>query len=76
VVWCADESEKDAYLATQPDIFFTLPHYDGHPSVLVRLPDIDVAELRDLLTDAWFSRAPRRLAAAFEASRAESRPDQ
>jgi hypothetical protein len=75
VVWCAGEGEKDAYLATQPDIFFTLPHYDGHPSVLVRLPAIDVADLRDLLTDAWFVRAPRRLAAAFEAARPGSAPD-
>jgi hypothetical protein len=67
VVWCADEGEKDAYIATQPDIFFTLPHYDGHPLVLVRLPAIDVAELREVLTDAWLVRAPRRLVTAFDA---------
>lgn len=72
VVWCADEGEKEALIATEPEVFFTLPHYDGHPSVLVRLPAIDVEELRDILTDAWFVRAPRRLAEAFDARRIPS----
>jgi hypothetical protein len=75
VVWCADEGEKEAYIATQPEIFFTLPHYDGHPSVLVRLPAIDVEELRDLLTEAWLVRAPRRLAEAFVASQRPTSPN-
>lgn len=66
VVWCADEGEKERYIATQPEIFFTLPHYDGHALVLVRLPAIDAEELREILTDAWLLRAPRRLAAEFE----------
>jgi len=65
--WCADEDEKEAYIATQPDIFFTLPHYDGHPLVLVRLPAIDLDELRDVLTEAWRVRAPRRLMANLDA---------
>ncbi len=68
VVWCAGEDEKEAYIATQPDIFFTLPHYDGHPSVLVRLLAIGLDELREVLTDAWYVRAPRRLAAAHDAA--------
>jgi hypothetical protein len=75
VVWCTDEGEKEALIATQPDVFFTLPHYDGHPSVLVRLPAIDAEELRDLLTDAWLIRAPRRLAEAFVTSQRPSSPD-
>ncbi len=66
VVWCADEDEKEAYIATQPDTFFTLPHYDGYPLVLVRLPAIGDEELRDVLTDAWRIRAPRRLVSAYE----------
>ena len=45
VVWVADEDEKEALIATHPEIFFTLPHYDGHPSVLVRLAAI-ATELR------------------------------
>ena len=69
VVWVADEGEKEALLTTQPDIYFTLPHYDGHPSVLVRLPAIPVDELREVLTEAWRVRAPRRLLAEFDASR-------
>ncbi len=68
VVWCADEGEKEAYMTTRPEIYFTLPHYDGHPSVLVRLPEIDITELREVLAEAWRVRAPRRLVAAFDAS--------
>lgn len=67
VVWCADEGEKEARIAIQPEVYFTLPHYDGHPSVLVRLPAIDLEELHDALTDAWYARAPRRLRQAFDA---------
>jgi hypothetical protein len=68
VVWCADEGEKEGYIATQPDIFFTLPHYDGYPAVLVRLSAIDVEELGDVLADAWRVRAPQRLVAEFDAA--------
>lgn len=67
VVWCGDEDEKEALIATQPETYFTLPHYDGHPSVLVRLPATRIDELREALTDAWRVRAPRRLAAALDA---------
>lgn len=67
VVWCADEEEKERYIAAQPEIFFSLPHYDGYALVLVRLPAIEVEELRDVLTEAWLLRAPRRLAAEFAA---------
>ena len=68
VVWCADEDEKEALMATEPEIFFTLPHYDGHPLVLVRLDAIGREELRHVLIDAWRVRAPRRLAAQFSAT--------
>jgi hypothetical protein len=68
VVWCADEGEKEALVATQPEVYFTLPHYDGHPSVLVRLPAIEIDELREILADAWRVRAPRRLVAVFDAT--------
>ena len=68
VVWCADEGEKEAYITTRPDIFFTLPHYDGSPLVLVRLPAIEAEELRDVLSDAWRLRAPRRLVAELDAA--------
>jgi hypothetical protein len=44
--------------------FFTEPHYNVYPAILVRLPDIDLELLEKLLADAWRCRAPRRLLAA------------
>ena len=57
----ADEAEKEAMLALDAAVFFTEPHYDGYPAVLVRLPAIDVALLDRVIGDAWRLRAPRRL---------------
>ena len=42
VVWCEDVGEKDALIASEPEKFFTTPHYDGHPTVLVRFGAVDV----------------------------------
>jgi hypothetical protein len=53
--------EKEELLASEPDIFFTEPHYNGYPAVLVRLDAIEPDELRELLTDAWRLRAPKRM---------------
>ena len=50
--------QKDALLAAQPKKFFTEPHYNGFPAVLVRLPEVKVGELRTLLEDAWRCMAP------------------
>ena len=61
VVFVSDLSEKEALLASEPDKFFTTPHYDGHASVLVRLPAVDVEELTELITDSWRNRAPARV---------------
>ena len=66
VVFVADLGEKEALLAAEPDVLFTLPHYDGHASVLVRMDAVDEAELTELLTDAWRARAPKRLREAFD----------
>ena len=60
---------KEALLADAPDVYFTTPHFDGYPAVLVRLGAIGVAELEELLTEAWLARAPKRLADAFLAER-------
>jgi hypothetical protein len=57
-----DQAEKAALLGGDPDTFFTEPHYDGFPAVLVRLPAITEARLRELLVDAWRCQAPRALA--------------
>jgi len=61
---------KEALLADDPGVFFTTPHFDGYPAVLVRLDRIGAAELEELITEAWLARAPKRLVTTFmEASR-------
>lgn len=57
--------EKQALLETFPGTFFTIPHFDGYPAVLVRLDEIEVGHLREIVTDAWLLRAPRRVARAW-----------
>jgi len=56
---------KEALLADDPAVFFTTPHFDGYPAVLVRLDRIGVDELEELITEAWLARAPKRLAREF-----------
>jgi hypothetical protein len=67
VVWCADVEEKGFLIGAQPDKFFTTPHYDGHPMVLVRLAAVDRQELFELITESWRLRAPKRLGESFDA---------
>jgi hypothetical protein len=67
VVFVPDEGEKQALLAAEPRKFFTTPHYDGYAIVLVNLPEIDVDELRELITESWLLRAPARVRKAHEA---------
>jgi len=55
----ADDLDKQVLLASDREVFFTEPHYDGYPAVLVRLSKIDRARLKEVLTNAWRSRAPR-----------------
>ncbi len=57
-----DLGVKEALLAAEPEVFLTTPHFDGYPMVLARLDALDVDELRELVVDAWLSRAPRTLA--------------
>src|SRR5262245_35956837 len=56
---------KMAMLSADPDVFFTTPHFDGHPSVLIPLARIDAPTLRAVLLDAWLGRAPKRLASEY-----------
>ena len=67
VVWVSDLGEKEALIAAEPRKFFTTPHYDGHPTVLVRFRAVGVKELSELLTESWRLRAPKGLVAAFDA---------
>jgi hypothetical protein len=62
----ASREEKEMLLASDAQKFFTEPHYNGFPAVLVRLETIDVDELEEVLTDAWRSQAPRKLVRAFD----------
>ena len=56
---------KEALLGDDPGVYFTTPHFDGYPAVLVRLEQIGLEELEELLAEAWLARAPKRLAKAF-----------
>jgi len=66
-----DLDVKELLLADPRGIFFTTPHWDGYPGVLVRIPDLrrlERDELRELVVDAWLARAPKRLARAWLAA--------
>ena len=66
----ADEGVKSALIADDPTVYFTTPHFDGYPMVLVRLAEIGVPELTELVTEAWLAQAPRTLVKAFLADSA------
>lgn len=66
VVFVPDLGEKEALLASDPDKFFTNPHYDGYPVVLVNLPAVDVDELTELIAESWRVKAPKRVLQAHE----------
>jgi hypothetical protein len=52
---------KEALLADDPSVFFTTPHFDGYPAVLIRLGEIGPALLEEVVVEAWLARAPDRL---------------
>jgi hypothetical protein len=56
---------KEALLADDPNVYFTTPHFDGFPAVLVRLDEISVEDLEEVIVEAWLCRAPKRLAQAY-----------
>jgi hypothetical protein len=67
----ADEEMKAMWLAARPDVFFTTDHFNGYAAILMRIPSlaaIDRDELLELISDAWLTRAPKRLAANWLAS--------
>jgi hypothetical protein len=61
----ADEGVKFALIADQPELYFTTPHFDGYPAVLVKLGAIDERGLRELIIEAWLNQAPKRLVQEF-----------
>ena len=56
---------KEALLADGPEAFFTTPHFDGYPAILVRLDRISVEDLAEVIVEAWLARAPKRLAQKY-----------
>jgi hypothetical protein len=64
-----DLGARDALLAEPEAGYFTTPHFNGYPAILVRLPDISPGDLEELLVEAWLSRAPKRLAKEYLAAK-------
>jgi hypothetical protein len=65
------QEAKELVLADPRGIFFTTPHFNGYPAVLIRIPDLvrlDRDELRDVVVDAWLTRAHKRVAQAWLAA--------
>jgi hypothetical protein len=60
-----DPDEKDFLIASNPDAYFTTPHYEGYPAVLIRLERVRRKELAERIEDAWLLRAPKRLVDEF-----------
>lgn len=56
---------KEALLANDEGVFFTTPHFDGYPAILVRLDRIGLDELDEVIVEAWLARAPKRLVQAY-----------
>jgi hypothetical protein len=68
VFWVPSLEEKEAMVADASTPYFTTPHFDGHLSVLLRgsrVGEISHEELTEVVTEAWLSRAPKRMAQAF-----------
>jgi len=70
----ADEGVKELLLTDGRGIYFTTPHFNGYPAILVRIPSLermDDEELADLIAEAWLTRAQKRVARAWLAEHAE-----
>jgi hypothetical protein len=66
--WVTSEADKQALVQDQGSPFFTTPHFDGHPSVLIRasrIAELTLTELAEVIQDAWLARASRARAAAW-----------
>ena len=70
----ADEGVKELFLSDGRGVFFTTPHFNGYPAILMRIPDlarIDREELRELVVEAWLTRVQKRIAKAWLAENAQ-----
>src|SRR3954449_10488288 len=59
---------KEALIADDPGVYFTTPHFEGYPAVLIRLEQISTEILEEVIVEAWFARVPKRIAERFRAS--------
>src|SRR2546421_4965624 len=66
-IWMGSVEEKEALVASNGRKFYSTPHHDGYPTVLVRYAEVDVDELRELVTESWRLKAPKRVLTAFDA---------
>jgi hypothetical protein len=57
----------DAFFVAEPRKLFITPHYDGYPGILVRLSQVDLDELTEIVIESWRLCAPQRLLAAYDA---------
>jgi hypothetical protein len=64
-----DVGERQALIAEQPDVYFTIPHFDNYSAVLARLDAIAENDLAELIEQAWLVQAPKRLARRYLAER-------
>jgi len=67
LVRCADLEERNELLKAEPGKFFITAHYDGYPAVLVRLSQVDLDEMTELVIESWRLCAPKRMLAAYDA---------
>jgi len=56
-----NEMAKEALVANDPDVFFTTPHFNGYPAILIQLDNISVEDLTEVIVEAWLAKAPKRL---------------
>lgn len=71
VIWVESVDEKQALIESDPAVFSTTDHYDGHPIVLVDIEAIDRDELDELLRESFRLRAPKKLVAELDAREAD-----
>jgi hypothetical protein len=72
-VWVPDLVAKEALIASEPNIYFTTPHFDGYAVVLISLEHIPMDELEEVIVESWLGRAPKRMTRACLDEHADDR---
>jgi hypothetical protein len=66
VVFVADLGEKEALLTSDQEAFYTTPHYNNYPIVLINLAKVDPTELEELIIESWRLKAPVKVRTAYD----------